>query len=306
MLVSHQSRKGASLAAGASSVLFTPWRVVLALLLTLATLPLVGVSTARGTEYPTSVNYGGFNKSVDFSSEWAAEGAAMDASADEGKSLWLGLSPLDQERNPWLNPAYRNTFIEEGYGPEAIDSPRVASSSSEFTTDAKAPRSWCDGGIVGVGIATIPVTKLWMWDLGYSKIGNVFKLGAEAWAYDCGNGRTRVYFMVRSYGKSLPQAIDAVQPEYQIKALRENGEEKAYSKNGEWFFSVTPDSDNLATPYAIRNFSIIEFPTPAGGAVAGRRAKELKLPVGVYDSGGVMKPRVLKDSFEYATHLVQP
>jgi hypothetical protein len=57
-------------------------------------------------QYPTSLNYGGGDASVNTDQEARAVSDAENLSGDGGAALWAGLSPTDQGLYPMLNPSY--------------------------------------------------------------------------------------------------------------------------------------------------------------------------------------------------------
>jgi hypothetical protein len=266
--------------------------------------------------YPTSTQYGGQGGAVgtvDTLAEANLVSAAEDAVTGSARTaIWTGLSPADQTRYPFLNPAYAY-----------LDAPGVEGGSTALDTESGAsaaagrlPRSgpdglWCANHIIGFAYGSDytgdsnhnNLHTYRYWDNGYSTfLGNTYAIGGHAYAYDCDNGHSRTYFSIARDGRGMPRPLDAVTPEYQVQMVRYNNNEQTkpwINTGGDYLTAIKPGDLILNEGVTINSLPHIEMSPPAGSSGPQGLVKEVRVPVGILDGGGWGKPHTLHMTMHY-------
>ncbi len=263
--------------------------------------------------YPTSTQYGsqgGAVGTVDTLTEANLVSAAEDAVVDPARTaLWTGLSPADQTRYPFLNPAYayQDTAGVEG-GSTIIDTDIAAAVASGNVPKA-GPDSWCANHIVAYGTGEDYTGDAYhhflhmytYWDFAYSGfLGHRYGIAGHAFTFDCDNGHSRTYFNIQRDGRGMPRPLDAVTPEYQVQIVRKNDQTKAWTNpDGDFLTAIKPGELILGEGLSQSALPYVEMFPPAGSSGWQGRMKELRVPVGIFDSGGAGKGHTLHMTMTY-------
>jgi hypothetical protein len=262
--------------------------------------------------WPTSTQYGGYDRSVNTQAEADRVAAAEDGIVDPARTaLWAGLSPADQAQYPSLDPNVRYFEADDGAMPWIYSDPAdsdtpIATAAAGTTAVARAPHNWCAGGIVGVAYGGSPIKKYKFMQLGY--LGpKIYRVALSATTYDCGNGYSRMYFGWWWDATAIPSGVDASTPTYQWQMYRFNNNQAEVYLDG--ILKSLQAGTKSTGVLSFEDLPYKEMKPPPDHSAAGRM-KEARLVIGFAptqtDPGVISAPHTVKIPMHYATNLRQP